>query len=113
MLARTNRLVRAEDYRRVVRRGRRSTAQYMVVYFTERDGRDPARFGFIVAKSVGVAVVRNRVRRRLKALVYEMLDSIPTGTDMVIRALPGSGEVSWATLQREIFGIVTRAEAGT
>jgi ribonuclease P protein component len=69
----------------------------------------PARFGFIVTKSVGNAVARNTVKRRLRAVGHAVLPSIAGGTDVVIRALPGSDEVPWATLHSEIQGGLGRS----
>jgi ribonuclease P protein component len=63
----------------------------------------PSRFGFIVAKSVGNAVTRNLVRRRMRAAGREALLDISPGVDVVIRALPASAEVSWVTLHSEII----------
>ncbi len=60
------------------------------------------RFGFIVTKAVGGAVTRNTVKRRLRAVGHSVLPGVPQGTDVVIRALPGSAEVPWATLHTEI-----------
>ena len=51
----------------------------------------PARAGFVVAKTVGTAVVRNRVRRRLRALIRPHLDALPAGSAIVVRALPAAG----------------------
>ena len=108
MLARVNRLVRGDDYRSVVRRGHKVGAAHLVGYFLERGDEGPARVGFIVAKTVGNAVIRNRVRRRLKAASYGLLDRIPLGADFVIRALPDSAGASWATLQGELSRVVDR-----
>jgi ribonuclease P protein component len=62
------RITSADDYKRVVRRGRRSVGANCVSYFLMNPNGGTPRFGFIVAKTVGNAVVRNRVRRRLKAI---------------------------------------------
>ena len=102
MLARVNRLVRAEDYKNVVRRGRRAVGKNTVVYLFRNDESSIVRFGFITARSVGGAVVRNRVRRRLKAICAEQLPNVMEGADIVIRALPGSSTASWVTLQSEV-----------
>jgi len=50
---------------------------------------DNGRVGFVVSRSVGGAVVRNRVKRRLRALVRPMV-MVPTanGCNIVVRALP-------------------------
>lgn len=107
MLARANRIVRADDYRTTVRRGRKSATAHSVVYVRRRDD-GAVRFGFIVAKTVGNAVVRNTVRRRLKGVCHDLLPSVPPGTDVVIRALPGSPDVAWSTLLTDITGVVDK-----
>lgn len=71
-------------------------------YIRQRPVDAPARFGFIVSKQVGIANRRNLVRRRLKAVAYALLERIPDGTDVVIRALPGSDRVTWDILHTEI-----------
>ncbi|MBD8582962.1 MULTISPECIES: ribonuclease P protein component [unclassified Frigoribacterium] len=107
MLARANRIVRADDYRNTVRRGRKSGTAHSVVYVRRRDD-DLVRFGFIVAKTVGNAVARNTVRRRLKHVCHDILPGVPPGTDVVVRALPGSLDVPWSTLLRDISGVVDK-----
>lgn len=62
----------------------------------------PVRFGFIISKQVGTAVVRNIVRRRLKAVCAEALPRVPEGTDVVIRALPSSATASYADLRADV-----------
>ncbi len=113
MLAKANRLVRADDYRRLVRRGRRVATRHALVYVSRGDSELPPRFGFIVPKTVGVAVDRNLVRRRLKALTFAAIPALPAGTEIVIRALPGAAQAGWDTLRSEISGVlsggVTRA----
>ena len=113
MLAKANRLVRADDYRRLVRRGRRLATGHALIYLHCADPSRPPRFGFIVAKSVGGAVDRNLVRRRLKALTYAAIPQLAAGTEIVIRALPGAAQATWDTLMDEISGAlgggVTRA----
>ena len=107
MLARANRIVRADDYRNTVRRGRKSGTAHSVVYVRRRYD-DQVRFGFIVAKTVGNAVARNTVRRRLKHVCHDILPGVPPGTDVVVRALPGSLDVPWSTLLRDISGVVDK-----
>lgn len=69
----------------------------------------PARFGFIVSRQVGGAVVRNTVRRRLKALCAESLPTLESGTDVVIRALPSAASASFDDLRAEVSrGLVRR-----
>lgn len=68
---------------------------------TTGEAREP-RFGFIISKQVGNAVIRNTVRRRLKAVCAEAIADVPKGTDVVIRALPASATASFADLKTDV-----------
>ena len=108
MLERANRVTTPSEFRRTVRRGRRVTSGSAVVYVFDRVSSEPSRFGFIVTKAVGNAVTRNLVRRRLRSIGREVLPNIGPGMDIVIRALPGSPEVAWVTLQEEMTESIGR-----
>lgn len=99
----------AADYRAVVRRGRRATGANTVCYIRSLPTEAAVRFGFIVSKQVGIATRRNLVRRRLKAVGYSLLDGVPAGTDIVIRALPGSDRASWDSLREEISAAIDKS----
>ena len=62
----------------------------------------PARVGFVVSKAVGGAVVRNRTKRRLRALMAARLTGIPGGCDVVVRANPAAGDATSAQLGDEL-----------
>lgn len=102
MLAKANRVIRPEDFRTAVRKGRRVSTPHTTIHVLETSDARPSRFGFIVTKAVGGAVVRNTVRRRLRAVCRQLEPGVPSGTDVVIRALPASVDASWATLHSEI-----------
>jgi len=114
VLAYVNRITSGSDYQGVVRRGVRIVGAYTVLYIRPTslppagDRAIPARFGFIVAKNVGDAVRRNLVRRRLKAVSFELLALVPAGTDVVVRALPSARDAQWATLRAEVLRSLTR-----
>ena len=61
-----------------------------------------ARAGFVVSKAVGNAVVRNKVRRRLRHLVRPLLGELPGGSSLVVRALPAAAEASFTTLGSDL-----------
>jgi ribonuclease P protein component len=108
MLAKANRVVSGADFRSIVRTGRRASTPIAVVYST-RTGEQPTRFGFIVAKSVGGSVVRNRMRRQLRSIGRELLAETAKGVDVVVRPLPGSAEHPWATLQSQVIDAVHKS----
>ncbi|TFD64282.1 ribonuclease P protein component [Cryobacterium ruanii] len=114
MLAHVNRITSGSDYQGVVRRGVRIVGAHTVLYVRKSPAgpSDPVgtsvRFGFIVAKNVGNAVRRNLVRRRLKAVTFELMSLVPPGTDVVIRALPAAREAAWQTLHEEVQHSLSR-----
>lgn len=73
----------------------------------------PARVGFIVGKRVGGAVVRNRVRRRLREIMRRKLRSIQPGWDLVIIARPPAAAAPSAELARELGALLRRARVLT
>jgi ribonuclease P protein component len=71
----------------------------------------PARAGFVVSKAVGSAVARNTVRRRLRHLVREWLTALPAGATLVVRALPGAADLSYARLAADLDAAIAAARA--
>jgi ribonuclease P protein component len=66
-----------------------------------------SRHAYAISKRVGIAVVRNRVRRRLR----EALRSLPVkeGFDIVITARPESAKADYWTLKEELALLLRRA----
>ncbi len=62
----------------------------------------PARVGFVVSKAVGNAVIRNRVKRRLRPLVREHVTRLPSAAVLVVRALPPAGAASSSELKADL-----------
>jgi ribonuclease P protein component len=82
---------RSEDFRRTVRGGVRVGRPTLVLHAAIRASapeNDSVRVGFVVGKTVGNAVTRNRVRRRLRHLAAAQLMSTPAAVSVVVRALP-------------------------
>lgn len=124
MLAAAQRLRRSSDFAAAIRAGRRAGRGTVVVHLhllstdatdsptgVEGAGQletiepvlaDTARAGFVVSKAVGNAVVRNRVRRRLRHLVRERVGALPPGATLVVRAQPGAALVPYSQLGSDL-----------
>ncbi len=69
---------------------------------------EPALVGFIVARTVGNAVVRNQVRRRLRHLVRARLERLPEGSLLVVRANPAAGTARGDELAADLDSALDR-----
>ena len=105
MLAKANRIVAATDYRRLVRSGRKARGPVVLAYGSRSRPDAPMRMGVIVARNVGKAVVRNRVRRRIKAVGWSLAQELH-GIDVVLRALPSAADADFATIDGEVRRVV-------
>jgi ribonuclease P protein component len=87
---RRNRLSRSRDFDTVYRQGRSVSTRFLTLYWFSRDEQagDP-RLGFAVPKSVGNAVVRNRIKRQLRDIVRGRLERLPQVNDYVLVVRPG------------------------
>jgi ribonuclease P protein component len=109
---------RAEDFRRVLRAGRRAGGSVLAGHLLLPVGPDgtpgevlsggPAKVGFIVSRAVGSAVVRNRVKRRLRELMRGRLASLPRGCLLVLRAHPAAASARQADLAADLDLVIGR-----
>ena len=94
MLPRAQRLAASAQIRHVIRRGHKVPHRLVMCYSLPSES---ARAAVVVSKAVGSAPVRNRVRRRLRHILAEVLPGLTS--DVVVRALPPSAEASWFELR--------------
>ncbi|MEO3926416.1 ribonuclease P protein component [Micromonosporaceae bacterium B7E4] len=135
MLAAAQRLRRSSDFAAAIRGGRRASRGTVVVHLDSAGtsaptsspttttasepvrsagaGHEPApaRAGFVVSKAVGGAVARNKVRRRLRHLVRDRLPGLPRGSTLVVRALPGAADATYARLGTDLDAAIAAALA--
>ncbi len=124
MLPVVHRMRRSADFGTAVRAGARAGRSTLVVHLvvpepsTDPAASDqaPATVGFVVSRAVGGAVVRNRVRRRLRHLAAARVDALPRGSRLVVRALPPAAAASGARLGSDLDGslrrVLQRTEVG-
>ena len=74
-------------------------------------GEDPPRLAFSVGRRVGPAVARNRVRRRLRAVMRNIAASaperLPSG-DYLVRVRPGAAEADTGRLRHDVGAALER-----
>jgi ribonuclease P protein component len=72
-----------ETFEALRSRGHRSRQGHVTVTFAVSDDDGVPRVAYAIGKRVGGAVVRNRLRRRLRAVVADITESLPPGAYLV------------------------------
>ena len=96
-------------FRRLYRRGACSGNRYLVVY-CRPNGRDFSRLGLTVSPKLGHAVVRNRIRRRLREIYRAEEPALKKGYDMVIVARHGAVQGDFSALSRAFSALMDKLE---
>lgn len=91
---RRGRLSKSADFDRVVRSGRSHAGRDLVLYVFPRGGDEPPRLGMSVSRKVGGAVERNTVKRMLREAFALECGRLPEGSDAVVVARTGAGELA-------------------
>jgi len=90
------------EFRRLYAKGRSAVTPTLVIYM-RRNKTGANRVGFTVTTRLGHAVVRNRVRRRLREVYRLHEHRLRPGTDMVVVARGRSVGAAWRELERDFL----------
>jgi len=110
---RSGRLLRHADFERVYKQGKRHFATCMTVFYLRRKEGEGLRVGFTVGRLLGGAVVRNRMKRRLREAV-RLHGSISAAVDVVINPKKSLLTTPFADLRNEVrraFEVIEKSVA--
>jgi ribonuclease P protein component len=104
-------LRRRADFEAIGRHGTARSTPLLVLRALRTD-RAETRVGMSTPRTLGGAVRRNRVRRRLRQLVRERLGRIGPGWDLLLIARPAAGDAKHAELGAAIDALLRRSDIG-
>jgi ribonuclease P protein component len=106
-----NRMTRSTEFGATVKRGMRAVEADIVVHARKAvdGGSGGPRIGLVVPKSVGSAVQRHRVARRLRHVARSVVGELDQADRVVIHALPSSRHAISARLEQQLRDGLTRA----
>jgi ribonuclease P protein component len=102
------RLTRPAEFEQVKKNGRAQRGRLLVVSVLRENGL-AFRAGFVTSRTIGRAVVRNRVRRRLREIVRKHQHDIIGGVWIVTIARASAGTANHAELEAEWLRLAGRA----
>jgi ribonuclease P protein component len=106
LLARENRLSSSDQIRQVIRVGNRSSNHIATIHFLPAE---TSRFAIVTSRAVGNAVVRNKIRRRTKAVLSELIEGKPQ-VHGVIRYRAAATMLSFVELRSTLLKLMERTE---
>ena len=101
------RIVRRGEFDAVYRAGKRRTSAHFTVFF-RANSLPHSRFGFSIKKALGSAVVRNRIRRRLREIVRGQRGEIPAGWDIVVHPKSSVARAEFSALTAEFLRLIPK-----
>lgn len=104
-------LRRRADFEEIGRRGTARSTPTLVLRWMRTD-RDETRIGLSTPRTLGGAVQRNRVRRRLRSVIRERIGRIGPGWDLLLIARPAAGDATQAELGEAIDALLARSDIG-
>ncbi len=105
----SGRLMRAPDFENVKRNGSARRGKLLTLSILPVENVAPFRVGFVTSRRVGGAVVRNRVRRRLREIVRRHQHDLRKGLWMVVVAREDAARASYRALEDEWLRLARRA----
>lgn len=110
MLPEINRLKKKKDFERVFQKGKKFITDALFLKKL-KNNLSYSRFGLIVTTKVSKkAVLRNKLKRRLRNLVYKKLEKIRKGIDVVLIALPGLENKTFKELEEILDQLFQKAK---
>lgn len=101
MLPRKNRVLTAAEFRQGFRSPARHSTSWASFYLVRIDELAPSTVGFVVSGLVGNAVVRNRVKRKLREAARYFLVNHPNGYQLTLKAKPEARDLSFGSMTED------------
>ena len=112
-MKREQRLRTPADFRRVRDNAARGWPHPLLVLYAAPNDLGRTRVGITVSSRVGNAVVRNKVRRRLREALRMRFDRLAPGNDLLVVARPASARAAWPELNAALDGVLRKSGATT
>ncbi len=109
-MQRQYRLARRQDFTRVYRLGRSSANRQFVIYAMANKRNEKIRVGVSTSKKLGGAVVRNRLRRRVKEIVRLHIDEIARGFDLIVIVRNPAVQMDYQEMEKSLLHAIRRAD---
>ena len=94
----------SDEYTEIINKGKSKKSKYYSIYY--RINNQNNRYGITIPKKLGVAVLRNKTKRRVKNIIDKNKKSIQNGYDYVIIVKKGILELTYLDMEKELLRLI-------
>jgi ribonuclease P protein component len=102
MLQKQNRVRKQKEYDRIFAKNKRLKSENFLILIHYRRNQLEPKFGIIVSSKVGKAVTRNKIKRRLRAILRSNLSKFSKDAEYVIIAYPQIANLNFENMTKEV-----------
>ncbi|NLK51401.1 MAG: ribonuclease P protein component [Syntrophomonadaceae bacterium] len=109
MLDKDSRIRKNKDYQRIFQKSRWISGRWVTLHYRSGEGKR-SRWGIVVSRRVGNAVVRNRVRRKIRVICAALDLRLTRKIDLIIVGKKGIDKADFWDLKADLEQICRRAQ---
>lgn len=110
MLLKINRLKKEKDFEKLFKKGKSFKNGFLILRIVQNN-LEESRFGFIVSQKVSKkAVLRNKVKRRIRDIIQKNITKIRKGIDMAFVVLPGLEKNNFLETKENVNALLKKAD---
>ena len=94
----------SDEYTEIITTGKSIKNKCYSIYY--RNNNNKNRYGITIPKKLGIAVLRNKTKRRVKNIIDKNKKSIQNGYDYVIIVKKGILELTYIEMERELLSLI-------
>ena len=94
----------SDEFTEIINTSKSRKNKYYSIYY--RNNNENNRYGITIPKKLGIAVLRNKTKRRVKNIIDKNKKSIQNGYDYVIIVKKGILELTYLDMEKELLNLI-------
>ena len=94
----------SDEYTEIINKGKSKKSKYYSIYY--RSNNNSNRYGITIPKKLGIAVLRNKTKRRVKNIIDNNKNTIQNSYDYVIIVKKGILELTYLDMEKELLKLM-------
>lgn len=94
----------SDEYTEIINKGKSRKSKYYSIFYRSNDNTN--RYGITIPKKLGIAVLRNKTKRRVKNIIDNNKNTIQKGYDYVIIVKKGILELTYLDMEKEMLKLM-------